>query len=309
MHWHTRSALVLLVALAGCAQLEMPKSWTLPGWDSKPQGPTRMTDVWTDTVLHQPGLPGVRGFGGRIMFYNDEDKKSIKVEGTLTVYAFDAQADPLRTTPERKFVFPAEELGKHYSKSKLGHSYNFWLPFDEVGGPQRQYSLITRFEAATGEAILSNPTRQTLPGMLSASSPLWKKQPSNSVRSVSHEAAEAQPGPAMSTVTIDVPPSFAQQGRALPDPAAAAAESQTPQTAPSDQATVGAQAATGSSPATGFAPRRFPVRKGPAAPPRRDPDRRQPLPATSPAALPPTPRAESAAEATRPSISAEPPSN
>lgn len=149
---------------AGCAHLDL-SDYHLPGSKPKPKAPARLVDIWSDTILNQSGKPGVRGFGGRITFYTDLDSKPVTVEGTLTVYAFDASdPDTVHAVPERKFVLSAEQLTKHMSKSKLGYSYSVWLPWDEVGNPERQLMLMTRFEAQTGEVVMSAPSRQTLPG-------------------------------------------------------------------------------------------------------------------------------------------------
>ena len=152
-----------LLTLAGCGSLSLPKNFSWP-WDSDHKAPVRMTDMWSFTVLQQPGQPGVRGYGGRLMFY-DADDKPMKVDGTLTVYAFDARSNnPSQAVPERKFVLLPRDLPRHYSESKLGHSYSFWLPWDEVGGPERQIVLATRFESKNGEVLLASPSRQILPG-------------------------------------------------------------------------------------------------------------------------------------------------
>ena len=126
--------------------------------------PTRMTTLWTHTVLNQPGRKGVRGFGGRIMFHGKETDKPVRVEGTLTIYAFD-ETDRAKSVPERKFVFTPEQFETHYSKSKLGHSYSIWLPWDEVGGESRRINLLARFEPAEGSMIMSEQSLQSLPGI------------------------------------------------------------------------------------------------------------------------------------------------
>ncbi|MEX2114073.1 MAG: hypothetical protein WD845_12855 [Pirellulales bacterium] len=121
-----------------------------------------MTALWTDTVLVEAG---VVGFGGRIMFYGRGDEDPIVVEGELTVFAYDDTGDVSdEAVPARKYVFRAEELSKHYSESKLGHSYSFWVPWGRVGGPQRQVSLIARFKSAKGGVVMSEMTRHLLPG-------------------------------------------------------------------------------------------------------------------------------------------------
>ena len=153
----------LLVGLIiGCAPLSLPKKLTLPGQADKPQSPLKMTALWTDTVLVEAG---VAGFGGRVMFYGKSEEKPVMVEGELTVYAYDDTDDGHdNSVPARKYVFRAEELSKHYSTSSLGHSYSFWLPWGNVGGQQRQISLVARFKSKAGGVVMSEMTRHFLPG-------------------------------------------------------------------------------------------------------------------------------------------------
>jgi hypothetical protein len=299
------------VLLAGCSTLDLTKI-SLPGLE-KPR-PAKFVDVWTDTILHQSGQSSVRGFGGRIMFYAKDEKKAIKVDGKLTVYVFDAaEQDAGMAIPERKYVFPAEQLPKHYSESKLGHSYSVWLPWDEVGGPQRNLVLLSRFEAVTGEMIMGDPVRQTLPGMLPQSAAkahatgnetkaagLDPGRPAaEGVRQVSHEApVEAgPPQPARAdtmanTVTIDIPiNSSVGGGESAAVPAAQTAVPD--RSAPRPSPATSDRSATETAPSTGSAPPRFPVRRVPFAPPWRDPNWRRPFPASWPSAPQPTPRSDS----------------
>ena len=132
--------------------------------DAKVKQPSRMTALWTHTVLNQAGRRSVRGFGGRIMFHSRETEKPVRVEGTLTIYAFD-ETERASSVPERKFVFTSEQFETHYSKSKLGHSYSIWLPWDEVGGELRRINLVARFEPTGGSLIMSEPSVQVLPGI------------------------------------------------------------------------------------------------------------------------------------------------
>ena len=161
--------LVILAGLAGCTQLELNPDHPKFPWqnDDEPKVPARMTEVWTDAVLQQQGKPGVRGFGGRILFFTAANDEPVRVDGTLTVFVFDeVNQNPRNPVPERKFVFRREDLAKHYSKSELGHSYSVWLPWDEVGGPQRRLSLVTRFEPADGPVVLAKPSPHILPGQV-----------------------------------------------------------------------------------------------------------------------------------------------
>jgi hypothetical protein len=318
--WLFAAFLLVLAASVGCTSLKLPSDpW--PWSKEKPGVPVRMTDMWTYAVLNQPGQPGVRGFGGRVMFYGTDSEKPIKVDGTLTVFAFDAaETDPSRAKPLRKFVFPAENLESHYSKSKLGHSYSFWLPWDEVGGPEQQISLIARFESRTGETLVGSPSRQTLPGPGSANqqgqarrqdNPAAREHPP--VQAASHEepASSVSAGRSITTMTIDVPPGFVQRnafaGQAVAGGQAEVGQcnasqsiargpcSEMPQQSNGEAVTGAASAASWSEaqPAersTRFSPGRFPARRGSIAAPRSDPVRRQPYPATWPSALPATPR-------------------
>jgi hypothetical protein len=50
----------------------------------------------------------------------------------------------------------------------LGHSYSVWIPWDEVGGPQKEISLIARFTPEKGSVVVSEQTKQILPGQTQA---------------------------------------------------------------------------------------------------------------------------------------------
>src|SRR3954462_3003305 len=141
-------------------------TWPFKDKDKPHEGtPVRMVGTWTDTVLTESGKKPQRGFGGRIMFYEKDEKNPILVEGQLVVYAFDETGrDPTDTKPTRRYVFPTEQIPKHMSKSELGASYSFWLPWDEAGGPKTEISLICRFEPKGGAVITSEQTKHILPG-------------------------------------------------------------------------------------------------------------------------------------------------
>jgi hypothetical protein len=170
------SAALLMGSVVGCATLDLPDKLDMTGPSEKVQTPVRMTALWTDTVLVEAG---VVGFGGRIMFYGQGDEDPIRVAGELTVFAYDdTEHVHAESVPARKYVFRAEELAGHYSESKLGHSYSFWVPWDRVGGPQRQVSLIARFKSAKGGVVMSEMTRHLLPGSQPRALPLVQSQQS-----------------------------------------------------------------------------------------------------------------------------------
>lgn len=170
----TATRLLVLLSLLGscqaCAPLDVGnpfENFVLPEFDNKVHQPERVTAIWTNTVLNQEGKVGVRGFGGRLMFYGPKRERPIKVEGKLTVYAYDDTGrDPTNCVPDKKFIFRADQLVEHYSKSQLGHSYSFWVPWDEIGGLQRKITLVCRFESKGGGIVVSEMSSQVLPGRL-----------------------------------------------------------------------------------------------------------------------------------------------
>lgn len=213
--------MLLITLTVGCAKIDF--MGRLP-WqkekEEEPPVPTRMTAVWTNTVMNQPARPGVRGFGGRIVFYGQEQKEALAVEGTLTVYGFDdTQQQAAGRAPTKKFVFLPEHLPSHQSESLLGPSYSFWIPWDVVGGEPRTISLITRFEDQSGRVILSDPTRLVLPGlqtdeMAEDQGQQRPERPASFQTPVREEPNESS----LETTTITVPKNFvAGSARGSPD--------------------------------------------------------------------------------------------
>lgn len=161
-------SLVYLTVLAasGCSSLgKMP---TMPWEDEEPEYkvPMKMVVTWKDAVRYNPNDPATRGFGGRIHFY-DETQKPVRVQGSLTIYGYDdaPRGDIDNERPDRKFVFEAEKLQSHYSMSKLGHSYSFWIPWDRAGGEQKEITLAPFFRTTTGHVIMSEQSKHVLMGV------------------------------------------------------------------------------------------------------------------------------------------------
>ncbi len=161
-------AIALALLATGCAKFDLRKNipWG-EGKDGFIAQPMRAHVAWVDGVQTKPGEPSMRGFGGRVFFFGPNQTESAKVEGTLVVYAFnETNRDPRNVVPDRKYVFPPEVLEKLYSKSKAGHSYSVWVPWDEAGGPQTDVSLICRFTPAKGGVVTSEQMRVLLPGIV-----------------------------------------------------------------------------------------------------------------------------------------------
>lgn len=166
-----------------------------------PQMPNRLVSTWEDTTLTQAGKKPQRGFGGRILFFNDESQDPVRVEGQLVVYAYDENGrEPHETHPTRRYVFPTEQFVKHESQCQLGPSYSVWLPWDETSGEQKNISLIARFEPKGGPLIVGDQTRHLLPGTRMLASGETKKP----VKKISDiqlteftEASKVQPPPTL----------------------------------------------------------------------------------------------------------------
>ena len=132
----------------------------------EPVVPERMVVTWVDTTLSTVGKNPQRGFGGKLMFFEKASEDPVRVEGNLVVYAFDETDRPDHEThPTRKYIFPVEQFARHESDSSLGPAYSVWLPWDEVGGQQRNISLIAKFEPKDGPVVLGEQTRHLLPGV------------------------------------------------------------------------------------------------------------------------------------------------
>jgi len=226
---HARKSLLLgalVVSCLGCSTFDLRNRipWG-EGANGQIKRPMKVVAMWTDAVMQQPSASPMRGFGGRVMFYETDNGKPVKVKGSMVVYAFnETYRDPANSVPDRKYVFGDEHFPVHYSKSSLGHSYSFFLPWDEVGGPQQEMSLIVRFTSADGTTIIGEPTRHVLPGVrveggMTPNAGESLAQPASGVDQVSHAEPleltmdEVQPtaAPPMKVTTILMQQSFGQR--------------------------------------------------------------------------------------------------
>lgn len=170
----------LAILSSGCSSLgKMPN---MPWESGQPETkiPLKMVVTWKDAVRYNPNDPPTRGFGARIHFY-DESNQPIRVKGSLTVYGYDdgrsLSFDAER--PDRKFVFDADKLEGHYSLSKVGHSYSFWIPWDRAGGAQKAVTLAPFFRTETGQVIMCEQSKQILPGLEKPEVPNMQPSPSD----------------------------------------------------------------------------------------------------------------------------------
>lgn len=163
-------AALSLLMMAGCQAINpnQPLSWLgsnpLKMWDTKNKAPVKIVTIWAPAIFNDPGKPPTRGLGGRIYFYNS-DNQPVQVEGQLVVFAYDdTKPTNDQRVPDRKYAFPAEHFQDHYSPTELGPSYSVWIPWDEVGKPQAEISLLPVFTAATGQLVTGQASRNLLPG-------------------------------------------------------------------------------------------------------------------------------------------------
>ncbi len=230
-----------LCLLVGCQTVGIDAKKTLtdklPTLSSKPgkSTPVSIAAIWSDAVYTQAGQKPVRGFGGRLYFYN-EKHEAVPVDGQLIVYGYDESTrdDPNRT-PDRKFVFTPEQFTSHHSVTELGDSYSIWIPWDELGGMKKTVTLLPVFVPTGGQLIAGQQTINILPGKSPPAPPAGGQgtclasaasRTSPAVRQVSYEG-EFGPGawqvaspytdpnapnaPRMQTTTIQLPQTTAQR--------------------------------------------------------------------------------------------------
>jgi hypothetical protein len=126
--------------------------------------PVTMTAIWTDSVYEKAGEPSVKGFGGRIFFYN-ANQKLVKADGELIIYGFDdSSKNSTDGTADKKFVYQQDKFQTHYSENKLGASYSVWVPWEPIGGYRKAITLIPMFRTADGDLIKCTQTIAVLPG-------------------------------------------------------------------------------------------------------------------------------------------------
>lgn len=186
-----------LVFLPGCAMFDvgMPSILDFEE-DPEFQTPHQLIPVWTDTVLHRTGVSGTRGCGGRFMFYSGEGKEAVRVDGSVVVYVWNDTLDTQQRKPDRKYVFKADELQTHYSSSKVGHSYSFFLPWDKAGGERVELTVVARFVGRDGADVTSTPNRVILPGAVKMPEPpreskLSEGESESNIQQVSLKSREA----------------------------------------------------------------------------------------------------------------------
>ena len=204
----------------GCASLTAPSIPAISSMGSMLERkepivvPSGVAVVWTTAVLEKEASRATRGFGGMVTFSGKDKKKPVRVDGQLTVYAYENLSHECDdSTPDRKYIFTAEQLKTHYGEGAVGPSYSIWIPWDEAGGPRREIGLIVRFDPVEGKSVMGKPTHNVLAGAKIAKS---RKTTGKStgveqvcylppVDEVNRSGTAKASVPRMKTVTLTVP--------------------------------------------------------------------------------------------------------
>lgn len=183
MYQSTRLCLLLLITAAGLStgctsfgdwgKAKDYVEWPLSRFAKDYQKPQRIAVIWSPDVMTVPGQPAMRGFGGRLYFYN-EKSVAVPVKGELMIYGYEEPAPNVgltpnkapekKTVPDKKFKFTPEQFAERFSKSDLGASYSIWIPWDEAGGNVKRVSLIPIFRMEDEQVVYGDPAELTLPG-------------------------------------------------------------------------------------------------------------------------------------------------
>ena len=190
-HVFTLCILMLAFSISGCAGVrdtmrisEKNSQWNPVSKlkedkieESEPTPAQAMTVLWKESVYQVPGKKPIRGFGGRVFFY-DQANNAVEANGELTIYGFDeSKKDGNDTKADKKFVFEKHELDSLFSDSGLGPSYSIWLPWDEVGGMRKTIALIPMFKTEDKRILKSGQSINVLPGRVDEEAEVSENQP------------------------------------------------------------------------------------------------------------------------------------
>lgn len=161
-------AFLLICCGAGCAVIKGEKtfresfSFGKKGRETaRYPKPVKMAVTWTPDIIVRTGSTPTRGFGGRIFFY-DEQNRPVPVEGELAVQAIASMGD--ETQEVKRYAFTPEQFTRYYSQTDLGASYSIWIPWDAVGGDEKKITLVPSFKPTDGGVVQGANSVVSLPG-------------------------------------------------------------------------------------------------------------------------------------------------
>ena len=167
----TLSLALLVVVVSGCQSFDIKKpfeNFNKPYIKKSKYGrPASMVVMWTPDILTVVGKPPVRGFGGRIYFYNAK-RKAIPVEGQLIIAGSDdsevEETKIAKKIPDKRFAYSPEQFARYFQKTDIGASYSIWVPWEEIGGEMKSITLIPMFTSVEGHRVAGRQTKNSLPG-------------------------------------------------------------------------------------------------------------------------------------------------
>lgn len=248
MYLSTRFCLLLLLTTVGLSsgcttfgdwgKAKEYVEWPLSRFAKDYQQPQRIAVIWSPDVMTVPGQPAMRGFGGRLYFYN-EKSVAVPVKGELMIYGYEepapnvsmnsSQAPSKKTVPDKKFKFSPEQFAERFSKSDLGASYSIWIPWDEAGGSVKRISLIPIFKMENEQVVYGDPAELTLPGRTPETA--MKQTSFHPVMTAAHQGAN----PSMAASSAAMQPQPQQPAAGYPQtvyPAGYPSNGVSPQAAP-----------------------------------------------------------------------------
>jgi hypothetical protein len=171
-----------------------------------------MVVIWSDTVLEKKDSPAIRGFTGQIYFH-DSANQAVAAEGELVIYGFDDQTtDTGRSRkPTKKFIFSNEQLQTLARESLVGTSYSVWVPWEKVGGFQKNISLVAMLKTPEGKVINGGSSNNVLPGKkivddgIVALPSATRKSPTGPVTQASYSSGPSDSGTAQLAFINDNP--------------------------------------------------------------------------------------------------------
>ena len=210
-------------SLVGCQSLFDGKRWFAKEKELETKTPSKMVAIWTNSVLNEAGKRPVRGLGGRVYFY-DAEHRPVPVDGQFSVFVYD-DTDPdsvQRQEASKRVNFTPTEVASHYTPSKFGSSYSFWVPWDEVGGESKKLSVIPVFTDSKGRMLVGDQARHVLPGRLAlaetksggvAPASFESSATSDQSESSSTKVKLEEDGSRVITSTIKLPPTMQKRLR------------------------------------------------------------------------------------------------
>lgn len=223
-HWLKCCLLLTVLTSSGCSTWQTKSTdkefspWSPSTWFKKEyQEPASLAAIWAPDTLVVAGQPTMRGFGGRIYFYNDRSQ-AVPVEGDLVVHGYLTTPGAVKTTgvdSDQRFVFSSEQLTTHFSPSQIGASYSIWIPWDEAEGFREEVTLIATFKSKQGSVVQGTPAKLFLPGQSRVEDEL--PAPKNQMVSYTTKSVPTHPGPEnlnatppTRTTTIEIPDNLAR---------------------------------------------------------------------------------------------------